>query len=77
MKLNFLYQFHNLFVSKVVKQEITPIQKDSGELKFVYSFTAEYPASVIVSSMYFSLMSSPETVRILSGFVISTSHSLI
>lgn len=40
MKLNFLYQFHSLISSKFLKQEITPIQKDSGELKFVYSFTA-------------------------------------
>jgi hypothetical protein len=40
MKLNFLYQFHSLFSSKVLKQKIVPIQKDEGELRFVYGFTA-------------------------------------
>jgi hypothetical protein len=40
MKLNFLYQFHSLILGKLIKQKSTPIQKESGELKFVYSFTA-------------------------------------
>lgn len=40
MKFNFLYQFYNLFSSKILKQEITPIEKDPGELRFVYGFTA-------------------------------------
>jgi hypothetical protein len=40
MKFNFLYQFHSLVSSKLLKQKFTPIQKDSGELKFVYGFTA-------------------------------------
>jgi hypothetical protein len=40
MKLNFIYQFHNLVLTKALKQKFTPIQKDSGELKFVYGFTA-------------------------------------
>ena len=40
MKLNFLYQFHSLVLSKFLKQEFTPIEKESGELKFVYAFTA-------------------------------------
>jgi hypothetical protein len=40
MRFNFLYQFHNSVSGKLLKQEFTPIQKDSGELKFVYGFTA-------------------------------------
>ena len=40
MKLNFLYQFYSLFSHKILKQEIVPIEKDPGELKFVYGFTA-------------------------------------
>ena len=40
MKLNFLYQFHNFISNKLLKQKFTPVQKDSGEIKFVYSFTA-------------------------------------
>lgn len=40
MKLNFLYQFYGLFSKKFLKQEIMPIEKDPGELKFVYGFTA-------------------------------------
>jgi len=40
MRFNFLYQFYNSFSGKVLKQAPTPIQKDSGELKFVYGFTA-------------------------------------
>ncbi|OIO50487.1 hypothetical protein COU03_03070 [bacterium (Candidatus Gribaldobacteria) CG10_big_fil_rev_8_21_14_0_10_41_12] len=39
MKFNFLYQLYNL-VSNKLKQKSAPIQKDSGELRFVYSFTA-------------------------------------
>ena len=40
MKFNFLYQFHSLVSTKVLKQKFTPVQKDSGEIKFVYGFTA-------------------------------------
>ena len=40
MKFNFLYQLHNAISSKLLKGEFAPIQKDSGELKFVYGFTA-------------------------------------
>lgn len=40
MKLNFLYQFYDLFANKMLKQKSTPIQKDPGEIKFVYGFTA-------------------------------------
>lgn len=40
MKFNFLYQFHNSISGKLLKQDFAPIQKDSGELKFVYGFTA-------------------------------------
>lgn len=40
MKFNFLYQFHSLVSSRILKQKIEPIQKDSGELRFVYGFTA-------------------------------------
>jgi len=40
MKLNFIYQIHNYFSNKVLKQEFEPIPKDSGELRFVYGFTA-------------------------------------
>lgn len=39
MKFNFIYQFHKLITSKFLKQEATPIPKDPGELKFVYTFT--------------------------------------
>lgn len=39
MKLNFLYQLYGLFSNKL-KQKLVPIQKDSGELRFVYGFTA-------------------------------------
>jgi len=39
IKFNFLYQFHNIFFGKLLKQKSAPIQKDSGELKFVYGFT--------------------------------------
>jgi hypothetical protein len=40
MKLNFLYQFYNLFSNKMLKQKVIPIEKDPGELRFVYGFTA-------------------------------------
>lgn len=40
MRFNFIYQIHNFFSSKVLKQEFEAIPKDSGELKFVYGFTA-------------------------------------
>jgi hypothetical protein len=40
MKLNVIYQFYNLFSSKMLKQKIVPIEKDPGELRFVYFFTA-------------------------------------
>lgn len=40
MKFNFLYQFHSLVANKMLKQKFVPIQKDPGELRFVYGFTA-------------------------------------
>ena len=40
MKFNLLYQFYNLFSNKMLKQKIVPIEKDPGELRFVYGFTA-------------------------------------
>jgi hypothetical protein len=40
MKLNFLYQFYGAFSKNMLKQQIVPIEKDPGELKFVYGFTA-------------------------------------
>ena len=40
MRFNFLYQFHSLVSTKLLRQKFTPIQKDSGELRFVYGFTA-------------------------------------
>ena len=40
MKFNIPYQFHSLVLRKLVKEKLTPIQKESGELKFVYGFTA-------------------------------------
>jgi len=40
MKLNIIYQLHSLLLAKMIKEKPTPIQKDSGELKFVYGFTA-------------------------------------
>jgi hypothetical protein len=40
MKLNFLYQFYRGFAGKMLKQNISPIEKDPGELRFVYGFTA-------------------------------------
>lgn len=39
MNFNFIYQFYSLFSKKVLKQKFTPIEKDPGELKFVYAFT--------------------------------------
>lgn len=40
MKLNFIYQIFNVFSNKMMKQKIVPIEKDPGELRFVYAFTA-------------------------------------
>ena len=40
MRFNILYQFHSLVLRKLTKEEVTPIQKESGELRFVYGFTA-------------------------------------
>jgi len=40
MKLNFIYQLCSLFTNKILKQKIVPIEKDPGELRFVYAFTA-------------------------------------
>lgn len=40
MKFNFIYQFYNLLLNKLLKQQPVPIQKDPGELRFVYGFTA-------------------------------------
>lgn len=40
MKFNFLYQFYSLVSNKLLKQKSVPVRKDSGELKFVYGFTA-------------------------------------
>jgi hypothetical protein len=39
IKFNFLYQFCNIFSKEVFKQTPEPIQKDPGELQFVYGFT--------------------------------------
>ena len=39
MNFNFIYQFYSLFSKKVLKQKTSPIEKDPGELKFVYAFT--------------------------------------
>jgi len=39
MKFNFLYQLHSSISKNVLKQKFVPVQKDTGELKFVYSFT--------------------------------------
>ena len=39
MNFNFIYQFYGLFLKRVLKQKISPIEKDPGELKFVYAFT--------------------------------------
>ena len=40
MKLNFIYQFYNLFSKRILKFQTTPIEKDPGELRFVYGFTS-------------------------------------
>lgn len=39
IKFNVLYQFHDLFLGKVLKEDQRLIQKESGELKFVYGLT--------------------------------------
>lgn len=40
IKFNFLYQLYGLVSNKLLKQKSMPVQKDSGELRFVYGFTA-------------------------------------
>ena len=40
VKLNFLYQFYIIFSNKMLKQEIMVVEKDPGEIRFVYGFTA-------------------------------------
>lgn len=40
MKLNFLYQLYGAFSVKVMKQKPNFTEKDPGELRFVYGFTA-------------------------------------
>jgi hypothetical protein len=40
MKLNFIYQLHRLVLGKAMNQKFVPIQKETGELRFVYGFTA-------------------------------------
>lgn len=40
MKLNFIYQFYGLFSNRMLKQKIVPVEKDPGELRFVYGFTS-------------------------------------
>ncbi len=40
MKLNFLYQVYTSFSKGVLKQEMLIVEKDPGELRFVYGFTA-------------------------------------
>jgi len=39
INFNFIYQFYSLISKKVLNQKISPIEKDPGELKFVYGFT--------------------------------------
>ncbi len=39
IKFNILYQFHNLVLGKLLKESPKSIQKESGELKFVYGLT--------------------------------------
>lgn len=39
MKLNFIYQLHSYFTRKAMNKAIEPIEKDPGEIKFVYTFT--------------------------------------
>jgi hypothetical protein len=39
MKFNFLYQFHRLILKKITNEKPIPVEKDTGELKFVYGFT--------------------------------------
>jgi len=40
MKFNILYQLYSFVSGKMMKKEIVPTQKEPGELKFVYGFTA-------------------------------------
>lgn len=39
MRFNLLYQFHSLILRKITKQQFKPVEKETGELKFVYGFT--------------------------------------
>ena len=39
MKLNFIYQIHNYFSMKAANKKFSTIEKDLGEIKFVYTFT--------------------------------------
>ncbi|MCX6721349.1 MAG: DUF4395 family protein [Candidatus Staskawiczbacteria bacterium] len=40
MKLNFLYQAFGAVSKNMLKQQFAPVEKDPGEIKFVYGFTA-------------------------------------
>jgi hypothetical protein len=40
MKFNFLYQLHKIISRNVLNQKPATVQKDPGEIKFVYGFTA-------------------------------------
>lgn len=40
VKFNFVYQFYGLLSNKVLRQKAEFIEKDQGEIKFVYGFTA-------------------------------------
>ena len=40
MKYNFIYRGYGLVSNKLLKQGMTPVTKDPGELRFVYGFTA-------------------------------------
>jgi hypothetical protein len=40
VKIDILYQFHILFLKKLLKDKSEPIQKESGELNFVSGMTA-------------------------------------
>lgn len=40
MKFNFLYHIYGSFSNKVLKMNMLSVEKDPGEIKFVYGFTA-------------------------------------
>lgn len=40
MKLNFLYQGYDIVANKMMKQKKSLVEKDPGEIKFVYGFTS-------------------------------------